>query len=483
MAPGHIIPMINMAKLLAKHAAVTATIIVTHLHAARFSSTIDQAVQSGLSIRLLKIRFPTAEAGLPPGCESADTLPSPDLLPNFAAAINMLQHPLEHMLQHLHPIPSCIISDKLLTWTAEICSKLQLARIVFDGMSCFTQVVTQNLYISKIYQTVSPDEPFVVPGLDDEIELTRAQLPGLFNPGPKHVPGFRERVRETEGQAYGVVVNSFEELEKRYVEEFKKLRGGRVWCIGPLSLYDLERERERSRSASIDNDRCLKWLDSREEGSVVYACLGSLSSPSPAQFIELALGLEASNHPFILVVRGGARTEEMWRWIWDEGFGERTRERGFLVRDWAPQVAILCHSGVGAFVTHCGWNSTLEGICGGVPMITWPLFGEQFLNEKLIVGILEIGVGVGAKGVVHVGEEEENSNKVMRDGIKEAIERVMGEGNEGFETRKRAGKLGEIAKRSVGEGGSSCVNVELLVRDIQNLMEKKKLMQGDLKVL
>ncbi|XP_057792081.1 UDP-glycosyltransferase 1-like [Salvia miltiorrhiza] len=455
MAPGHITPMINMAHSLSKH-GVAAAIILTHFDAARFSSAIDP-------IRLLKIRFPSSEAGLPPACQSADTLPSHDLLPNFAAAIKMLQRPVRQMLRELHPTPSCIISDKLLTWTAATCDELQLPRIVFDGMNCFTQLVTHNLCVSNVYQT---DQPFLVPGLPDRVELTRLQLPGFFNPGPKHVPGFREQVRETEASAYGVVVNSFEELEKSYFHEFRKVRGGKVWCVGPLSLCS---SKNMVKEVSIDSDPCLKWLDGREPASVVYACLGSLSRPSPAQFAELALGLEASERPFILVAKGA----EIWKWIGDEGIEERTRERGVFVRDWAPQEAILSQPGVGAFLTHCGWNSTLEGICAGLPMVTWPLFAEQFLNEKLVVGILEIGVGVGAKCVVHVGEEE-GEKKVRRDGIKEAIEMVMDKGSEGCKRRKRAQEFAEIAKGAVREGGSSFLNVEDLIQDIHRFTKNKK---------
>ncbi|KAL1535028.1 hypothetical protein AAHA92_31131 [Salvia divinorum] len=461
MAPGHIIPMINMAQSLSNHGAAAA-IILTHFDAARFTSAIDRTLQSSPSIRLLKIRFPSSEAGLPPTCQSADTLPSHDLLPNFSTAIKMLQPPVEHLLLQELPHPTCIISDKLLTWTAETCDKLHLPRIVFDGMNCFTQLVTHNLYVSKIYQTVPPDEPFLVPGLPDPVEVTRLQLPGLFNPGPKHVPGFREKVRETEASAYGVVVNSFEEVEKRYIDEFRKVRGGKVWCIGPLSLG--------KEDMIVDCGPFLEWLDGREPASVVYSCLGSLSSPSPAQFAELALGLEASNHPFIVVAKGS----EIWEWIQGEGIEERTRERGFFVRDWAPQEAILSRPEVGAFLTHCGWNSTLEGICAGVPMVTWPLFAEQFLNEKLVVGILGIGVGVGARGVVHVGEEDESGKKVRRDGIKEAIEMVMDKGEEACGRRKRAQGFAETAKGAVREGGSSFLNLQLLIQEIQHLTKHTK---------
>ncbi|KAL0409993.1 UNVERIFIED_CONTAM: UDP-glycosyltransferase 73C3 [Sesamum latifolium] len=442
MAPGHTIPMIDMAKLLAKH-GVSVTVIVTPLNAARFSSVIDRAVRSGLSIRLLQIRFPSLEAGLPPGCESVDSLPSYSLIRNFFVAINLLQKPVEEMLKELDPTPSCIICDKHIPWTADTCTKFQIPRIIFDGMSCFTQLVMHSLYISKIHERVPPTEPFVVPGLPDRIEFTRLQLPGLLNPGPMDIGDFREQVRKTESLAHG-------------------------WCNDDLD------KAQRGNQASIDAEQCLKWLDNRNPGSVVYACLGSLGRLLPAQFIELAVGLESSTHPFILVVKGGARSEEIEKWIQDDGFEERTKERGLLIRGWAPQVLILSHPSVGGFLTHCGWNSTLEGISAALPMITWPIFAEQFLNEKLVVQILETGVGVGAQTVAHLGEYEKAENKVPRDGIKSGIERVMDKGKEGSERRKRAQELGVMAKRSVEVGGSSDLNVTMLIQEIAQLGKSKK---------
>ncbi|PIN14742.1 UDP-glucuronosyl and UDP-glucosyl transferase [Handroanthus impetiginosus] len=354
MAPGHIIPMIDMAKLLAKR-GVHVTIIVTPLDATRFSSVINRAVESGLPIRLLQVRFPCEEAGLPPGCESADKLPTYDLLSNLYVAINLLQKPVEEILQKLNPYPSCIICDKHFSWTADTCNKFKIPRIIFDGMSCFTQVVMHNLYISKIHETSLPTKHFIVPGLPDEIKFTRLQLPGLLNPGSRdNVLDFREQVRKTESQSYGVVVNSFEELENKYVEEFRKLKGGKVWCIGPLSLCSDNNldQAQRGNQASIDSNDCLKWLNNMKPRSVVYACLGSLARLSQAQFVELSLGLEESGCPFILVVRGGENYEEIEKWIVENGIEERTKERALFIRGWAPQVLILSHCSMGSFLTH-----------------------------------------------------------------------------------------------------------------------------------
>ncbi|XP_022866340.1 UDP-glycosyltransferase 73C1-like [Olea europaea var. sylvestris] len=475
LAPGHLIPMVDMAKLFAER-GILVTIVTTPLNAIRFTSVIDRAISSGLPIQLLQLQFPCEEAGLPVGCENADALPSFKLMRNFFIASKMLHKPLEQTLQGLEPAPSCIICDKHLTWTVDLSNSLQVPRIVFDGMSCFTQLITHNLHNSKVHESVPETEPFVVPNLPDKVEFTKLQLPGLFNPGSADVDDIRREIRATETQSHGVVVNSFEDLEQRYVDEFRKIRGGKVWCIGPLSLFSKENldKAQRGNEASIDTNQCLKWLDSHEPNSVIYACLGSLGRLVPSQFIELALGLEASNYPFILVIRGGEKTQEIEKWILDDGYEERIKERGLLIRGWAPQVLILSHSSIGAFLTHCGWNSTLEGICAGVPMITWPLFAEQFLNEKLVVQILGAGVRVGAEAVVDSITQERPGMKVTKGEVKAAIDMVMDKGIKGYERREKVKVLKEMAKKSVEEDGSSYLNTTLLIQDIEQLVKTYK---------
>ncbi|PHU15646.1 hypothetical protein BC332_16851 [Capsicum chinense] len=154
-----------------------------------------------------------------------------------------------------------------------------------------------------------------------------------------------------------------------------------------------------------------KCLDSWQPESVVYACLGSLSRITIEQFVELALGLEASGCPFILVIKAGEGQAPIEDWISKNGFEQRTNGRGFLIRGWAPQLLILSHLEVGEFLTHCGWNSTLEGIGSGVSMFTWPLFSDQFLKERFLVHVLKTGASVGSQGVMHLGEEEKPESK------------------------------------------------------------------------
>ncbi|KAF5945708.1 hypothetical protein HYC85_015936 [Camellia sinensis] len=481
MAPGHFIPMIDIAKLLAQH-GVTVTVVTTPLIASRFNPIINRAIESGLPLRLLSLRFPSVEAGLPEGCETVDTVPSLDLIRNFYVAIFLLQEPFEQLFETLEPSPSCIIADKIIAWLADTARKFQIPRIIFDGTSCFTLLCTHNLHITKVHESVSESEPFELPGLPEKIQLKKSQLPPSINPGSLLVvQDFRVKIQAAEAEAYGVVINSFEELESRYVDGYRKVKGDKVWCIGPLSLCNKDNldKAQRGNKAAIDENQCLKWLDEQEPGSVVYACLGSIGRLSPLQLIEIGLGLEASKRPFVWVIKGGAKAAEIEKWVEEDGFEERVQGKGLVIRGWAPQVLILSHPAVGAFLTHCGWNSTLEGLCAGVPMITWPMFAEQFFNEKLIVQVLEAGVSVGAQAIGHMFGEDKCTVLVKREVVREAVEEVMGEGIEGEERRRRARVLGEMAKKAMEEGGSSYLNVRLLIQDVIKQVNHKESIEED----
>ncbi|KAJ9555339.1 hypothetical protein OSB04_009953 [Centaurea solstitialis] len=472
MCPGHLIPMMEMAKLIAQQ-SVTVTIVVTPRNAQRYGSVLDRAIASGLPIRILKLRFPaSSESGLPEECESMDDLPSLSLFKNFMDASAKLQQPLEQVFGELKPKPSCIIADKNMIWTSDVARKNEIPWVVFDGTSCFTQLAIHKLWLSKIHEKMADSEPFVLPGLPDSIVMTKTQLPGIFNSGnsakAKEMKIAKAHIIAAESGAYGVLINSFEELETRYIDEYRKVKEGKVWCIGPFSQYNKNNldKAQRGNKASINDHVFMKWLDSQHPGSVIYACLGSLTRQPPAHFTELALGLEDSGFPFILVVKGGGGGEEIEKWLVEDGFEERVKGRGVLVRGWAPQVLILSHPAVGAFLTHCGWNSTLEGFSAGVPMITWPQFAEQFFNERLAVQVVGTGVAVGAKRVVHVGEEDTFGIQVKREDVSKVAKIVMDKGREGEERRQKAKYFKEMAEKAIEEEGSSQLNLKLFIEDI-----------------
>ncbi|GKA13246.1 UDP-glycosyltransferase 73C6-like protein [Tanacetum coccineum] len=470
-SPGHYIPTIDMAKLLAQN-GVRVTIVTTPISVVRFGSILDQAIQSGLPICFLELPLQYTDFGLPEGCETIDALPSLGMTKALMVAYNSLQQGVEQYIEKLNPRPSCIVSDTFLLWPRETAKKYQIPRIVFDGMSCFTQMCNHVLYLSKVHESVGESDLFVLPGLPDRIELKRSQLPFAFNPGLKDMYEFQQKVQASESEAYGVAINSFEELEKKYADEYRRVKGDKVWCIGPLSLChkDESEKFQRGNKSSINKNECLEWLDSQENGSVIYACLGSISRVEPTQLIELALALESCKKPFIWVVRAGHKTENIEKWIDEEGFEKRTKNRALLIRGWAPQILVLSHPAIGGFLTHCGWNSILEGVCAGVPMVTWPQFQDQFYNEKLVVQVLRIGVSVGAQNGVNsvLFGDEEKSGVVKHEQLRRAIEMVTEDGKEGNDRRERAKQLSMMANKATEVGGSSYENMTRLIQDIRN---------------
>lgn len=464
MAQGHMIPMIDMAHLLATHGSVV-TLITTPVNASRITTVIDRVEQSGLPIRFVPLRFPASEVGLPEGSENADMLPSSNLLKNFLDAACMLRDPLILHLRAHDPLPTCIISDNMHYWTRDVAREFGIPRFAFHGIGCFSLLCLHNIRAHKIDEKIEDEsEPFVVPGLPTTIiEVTRAQVP--LSSAMRNMDEHRIKIRETELASDGVVVNSFDDLEPLYREYYQNAAGMKAWTIGPLLLSnrDVVDIVSRGNKASIDENQCLRWLNSMKPSSVVYVSFGSLARTIPSQLIEIGLGLEAADRPFIWVIKAGERFSEAEEWLSE--FEERTKEKGLIIRGWAPQVMILSHPAVGGFMTHCGWNSTLESVSLGVPMITWPHFAEQFLNEKLIVEVLRIGIAVGVK--VPTAWTVETSNVLVKqDDVEKAVRTLFDHGKEADERRKRVGELRDKAREAVEEGGSSHANVIQLIQHI-----------------
>ncbi|XP_047313884.1 UDP-glycosyltransferase 73C4-like [Impatiens glandulifera] len=469
LAPGHFIPMIDMAKLMANHGGITATVFITPVIAARYGQTINQLSES-ISICFIQVPFPSKENGLPENCETADKLSKGQWI-NFFQALDEWQTSVEHVVEQMKPFPTCMITDRFIPKIAVAAKRLDIRRVIFDGMGCLSVILIHQTEVSGILESdVELEQPFIVPGIPDRIVITKQQLPVFVYSNSPGMKEYKEKLKEANRDAYGIIINSFDELELDYIHELQKLHQNRAWCVGPLCMSNNKSEMaSRGDKASIDKNQCLKWLDGHESGSVIYVCLGSLSKMTLTQMLELGLALEASNRPFIWVIRETDGKEEIEKWLSDYEYEDRICGRGILVRGWAPQVLILSHESVGGFLTHCGWNSTIEGISFGVPMITWPLFSEQFFNEKLVVQILGIGVGVGAKMSIFESDEQKETLDyvlVRREAILDAIEKVMCGDDDGEERRKRARKLGEAAKKATEEGGSSYHNINDFLQDI-----------------
>lgn len=461
MAAGHAGPMLDLARALASRGALV-TFVTTLLNLPRLGRAPGD---DALPMRFLPLRFPCAEAGLPEGCESLDALPGLGLLGNFNDACAMLGGPLVARLSDgSTPPSSCVVSDACHPWTGGVARELGVPRFAFDGFCAFSSFCMRQMNLHRIFDGVDDDRrPVRVPGLPIDVKLSRARSPGNFTgPGMKE---FGEEIFAESARADGLVVNSFAELEPLFVDAYGAAVGKKIWTVGPLFLTTTPSTATATADASAV--RCARWLEPKKPRSVVFVSFGSLVRSSLPQLVEIARGLEATNRPFIWAVKPSpSNLAEFQQWLREDGFESRVGERGLVIGGWAPQRTILAHPATGAFVTHCGWNSVLECVAAGLPMATWPHFAEQFLNEKLVVDVLRVGVPVGVEDAAQWGVETQ-CVAATREDVERAVAAVMDGGEEGSARRARAADLGRMARDAVAPGGSSERNVALLVEHVE----------------
>jgi pathogen-inducible salicylic acid glucosyltransferase len=193
---------------------------------------------------------------------------------------------------------------------------------------------------------------------------------------------------------------------------------------------------------------CLNWLNTQKTGSVVYVSYGSAASLSIEQMAQIAEALRQGSSSFLWVVKP---TEESKV---PGNFREEMADKGIVV-SWSPQLEVLAHHAIGCFVSHCGWNSSMEAISFGVPVVAMPQFLDQTINAHFIEQVWGVGL---------VPRADENG-LTFSDEINRCITEVM-QGNAGQEIRKNATRWKELAKEAISEGGSSDTCILEIVSEI-----------------
>ncbi|KMZ72823.1 Flavonoid glucosyltransferase, family GT1 [Zostera marina] len=466
MSPGHMNPMVDLGKLLAER-GMNATIITTPQNALRFKSTADHALQTGLPLKFHELDvFPLIEdGGQQKKCDNLDSLVSAEAMMKFFKIADLLEEPLmEYLKNEKCRLPLCIISDWIFLWASKLATELNIPRFVFYCMPCFTLACTE------ILTTTWEGDQIVVPEIPHRIELVREQA-NVFFYGDAEL---QKLWKKGDSVSDGIIVNTCMGIEPTYVDIYRRRKGKNIWTVGPVGMCNRDMADKATRglkSSSISATEISTFLDSMDPKSVIYVCFGTLSCTSSEQVIEICLGLMDSAHPFILVIQPKTNSVEIESWMESNRFEERNKDTGLVIRGWAPQVMILSHPSVGGFVTHCGWNSTLEGISAGLPMVTWPSFSDQFLNERFIVDVLEIGVMVGVKDPVWWWEEVVS---VKREKFLKAVKELMGDGEEAVMRRRKALKLKKMADESMDIDGSSTNQLNALIQHVVELYEEKK---------
>ncbi|XVE57084.1 hypothetical protein DITRI_Ditri04bG0063600 [Diplodiscus trichospermus] len=338
---------------------------------------------------------------------------------------------------------SCIVYDSLLSWALDVAKEFGIyAAIMLTNSasvcSLYWQIHQGRLTLPLKQETLAAQ----IPGLPS---LRFSDLPSfLAQPAnhPAYLALILDKVSALDENDW-VFCNSFEELESELVRALMGLWP--VVMIGPMvpSFYlDHQIEGDTSYGASLwkqDSDQCLKWLDSKPLKSVLYVSFGSMASISTKQFEEIAWALKASNMPFLWVAKE-FEDEDLLE------FFDSVGERGLFVT-WCNQLEVMAHQAVGCFVTHCGWNSTLEGLSLGVPMVGVPQWSDQATNAKFIADVWKVGV-----------RAKKDEGVVTREELGKCLREVM-VGERSGEIKRNASKWKEQAKRAVSVGGSSDRNI------------------------
>ncbi|GLJ38760.1 hypothetical protein SUGI_0790220 [Cryptomeria japonica] len=452
VAQGHIIPFMRLCQLLASKHHLTIALLTNPTNAKRLRAIQNDACSSSSSLQIIDIPLPPSAV-----LESTDQL-LPSQRATLYATIEQMKPSFTHLLTQLRP--KCLIADFSPIYLPELADELEIPVFFY---------ITTGAYAFSMLHALANSFPFPLPAdhtagvrlltsFPKPVSFTNSDiLPPFRGAGRTGIPYdlFSRHFGQIR-RSQGVVMNTFEEMEMGFVDHVQSSFGVPAWSVGPVL---------NTHSADFEEGGVKDWLDHRDPGSVVYVNFGSEIVLSGEQREEVAAGLEASGQCFLWAVKNPPGDEGLQSAVLQQGFRERTADRGMVVTGWAPQQAILSHSSVGGFLSHCGWNSTLESISNGIPMLAWPFQYDQSFVKKLLVEELRVAEEIKREPVG-------NDVFIVTSAEIERAVRLLIEGKEGRDMRRRACELKEAAIRAVGEGGSSFNNVEKFVSLIHNIQTK-----------
>ncbi|XP_062081451.1 UDP-glycosyltransferase 74G1-like [Humulus lupulus] len=353
-----------------------------------------------------------------------------------------------------------VVYDSFLPWGLDVAKGFGLVGAVLFTQSCAVNAVYYHVHNGAVLVDEGDDVKGKkkVVSLPSLVPLQISELPSFYSPGL--YPGYHYLVLNqfsNVDKADFVLFNSFFELEKEIVEWMAKLWPVRT--IGPtVPSMCLDKRLENDKDYGInlwqpDNDICIKWLNEKSFGSVVYVSFGSVAKLESEQMVELAWGLKNSKHYFLWVVRESEKTKLPL----EDTLKLDEKKQGLLV-NWCPQLEVLGHKSLGCFLTHCGFNSTLEALSLGVPLVAMPQWTDQTTNAKYVEEAW--GVGIRARP----GEDGIVRREVVENCVKELME-----GEKGTEIKKNVNKWRDLAREAVGHGGSSDKNIDEFVAKLAPL--------------
>jgi len=430
-AQGHVIPLMELSKCLADHGFKVTFVNTEYIHK-RVLDAMADASDIGDEIHLVSI---------PDGMQAWED--RNDLGKLFQAIIQVMPRKLEELIKRINEIEgdkiTCVIADGTQGWALEVAEKMKIRRAAF----CPAAAAIMGLVfgIPKLIQDGiihSKGAPLknqmiqLAPNMP--IMRTENLVWACFGDVTTQRIIFETMVRNNKELkvADWVLCNSAYDLEPAAFTLAPE-----ILPIGPL----LATNRLGNSSGSFweEDPTCLNWLDQQPPCSVIYVAFGSFTVFEQTQFHELALGLELTKRPFLWVVRPDVCDKTKMAYL--EVFTERIGSLGKIV-GWAPQQRILSHPSVACFLSHCGWNSTMEGVSNGVPFLCWPYFADQFLNESYICDVWKVGLKFA---------KQKESGIITGKEIKNKVDQLLGD----KKYMARALELKDMAMNNAMKGGKS----------------------------
>lgn len=258
-----------------------------------------------------------------------------------------------------------------------------------------------------------------------------------------------------------IIINTVEELESETISALKEKQP--TYSIGPIFPTGFTKTLVATNLWSESD--CTEWLDAKSHGSVLYVSFGSYAHASKKDVEEIAYGLLNSGVSFIWVLRPDIVSSDETN-ILPVGYEDQIKDRGLLLT-WCNQIGVISHPAIGGFVTHCGWNSILESIWCGVPLLAYPLLTDQFTNRKLMVDDWKIGINL----IDH--HDHDHHYSITRDEVAEKINRLMS-GKSGVELRKNVKEVRKTLKNALATNGSSETNLNQFIKDVKGLLIQRK---------
>ncbi|OVA00784.1 UDP-glucuronosyl/UDP-glucosyltransferase [Macleaya cordata] len=441
-AQGHVIPLMEFSHCLAEH-GFKITFLNTEFNHERVMTSLPENVNKENQIHLVSI-----PDGMDPGEDRNN------LVKLCETTLRVMPGYLEELIQETNKSDgskiTCIIADETMGWAVKVAKKMGIPQAVFWTSAVGTR--TAILHIPQLIEAgilgsdgipvkqqmiqLSP----TMPALNtDHFAWTCIGDSNMQRSLFRYIVSNLEDIKDVDWY----LCNSSYELEKSAFQLNPNLLP-----VGPLLASS--QPGQLTGNFWTEDSTCLNWLDQQPANSVIYVAFGSFTIFDKHQFHELALGLENAGHPFLWVVRPDLTDGPSD--AYPDGFQERVASKGRMV-GWAPQQKVLAHPSIAGFLSHCGWNSTMEGVTMGVPFLCWPYFADQFLNQSYICDVWKVGLQLNKddSGIISNGEIK---NKIKALLVDETI-------------RERALELKERTKKSVNEGGSSKKNLNHFIESVK----------------